>query len=79
VASRPPVPLLELPSGAKAVVRGLVGGPVFAGRLASMGVAADAPLEVLQNRAHGPVLILVRGTRIALGRGEAAKVLVEAQ
>ena len=79
MASRPLVPLLELPSGAKAVVRGLAGGPVFVGRLAAMGLAADSPLEVLQNRAHGPVLILVRGTRIALGRGEAAKILVEAQ
>ena len=79
MASRPLVSLLELPSGAKAVVRALAGGPEFAGRLTAMGVAAGAPLEVLQNRAHGPVLILVRGTRIALGRGEAAKVLVEAQ
>jgi ferrous iron transport protein A len=73
------VALLELPTGAKAVVRGLAGGSAFAARLAAMGLVVDSPLEVLQNRAHGPVLILVRGTRIALGRGEAARVLVEAR
>jgi Fe2+ transport system protein FeoA len=31
---------------------------------------------VLQNPSRGPLLVLVRGTRIALGRGEAAKILV---
>jgi len=72
-----PVPLVDLPSGARTVVRQLTGGPVFTGRLAAMGVAVDSPLEVLQNRGRGPVLVLVRDTRIALGRGEAAKILVE--
>ncbi|HVC10276.1 MAG TPA: FeoA family protein [Burkholderiales bacterium] len=72
-----PVPLLDLPSGTRTVVRQLTGGPVFTGRLAAMGVAVDSPLEVLQNRGRGPVLVLVRDTRIALGRGEAAKILVE--
>ena len=72
------VPLVDLPSGTKTMVRQLTGGPVFTGRLAAMGVAVDSPLEVLQNRGRGPVLVLVRDTRIALGRGEAAKILVEA-
>ena len=70
--------LLELPTGARTVVRRLTGGAAFSGRLAAMGLVADSPLEVLQNRGRGPVLVLVRDTRIALGRGEAAKILVEA-
>ena len=36
-----------------------------------------AGIEVLQNRRRGPVLVRVRETRIALGHGEAAKILVE--
>jgi ferrous iron transport protein A len=42
-----------------------------------MGLAENASLAVLQNSGYGPVLVLVRETRLALGRGEAAKVLVE--
>jgi len=53
------------------------GGQTVVSRLGAMGLVADAALEVLQNRDSGPVLILLRDTRIALGRGEAAKVLVE--
>jgi Fe2+ transport system protein FeoA len=46
-------------------------------RLSAMGLSIGSKFEVLQNRGHGPVLVLVRDTRIALGRGEAIKVMVE--
>jgi ferrous iron transport protein A len=71
------VPLAELPSGAQAVVRQVGGGKVLASRLAGMGLVVGSQLEILQNPDHGPVLIRVRGTRIALGRGEAMKILAE--
>jgi ferrous iron transport protein A len=41
-----------------------------------MGISVGCQIEVLQNPAHGPLLVLVRDTRIALGRGEASKILV---
>jgi ferrous iron transport protein A len=69
--------LTELGSGARAVVRAVGGGKALAGRLAAMGLVVGSRLEVLQNPPHGPLLILVRDTRIALGRGEATKVLAE--
>jgi len=59
------------------VVRQVGGGKALAGRLAAMGLIVGSRLEVLQNLPHGPVLIRVRDTRIALGRGEAIKVLAE--
>lgn len=31
---------------------------------------------MVQNFGHGPIIVMVRGTRIALGRGEAEKVMV---
>jgi Fe2+ transport system protein FeoA len=31
---------------------------------------------MVQNFGHGPLIVNIRGTRIALGRGEAAKVVV---
>jgi len=32
---------------------------------------------MIQNFGHGPLIVNIRDTRIALGRGEAMKVLVE--
>jgi ferrous iron transport protein A len=71
------VSLDQLPEKARGVVRRLTGGHQLVSRLASMGLAEDAAVVVLQNSGYGPVLVLVRDTRLALGRGEAAKVLVE--
>jgi len=71
------VSLNQLPKGARAVVRRLAGGSELAGRLAGLGLVVGARLVVLQNAGHGPMLVNVRDTRIALGRGEAMKVLVE--
>jgi len=72
------VPLTELRGGTRAVVRALRGGQEVVSRLTALGLVAGAPVEVLQNRRRGPLLVRVRDSRIALGRGEAAKVLVEA-
>jgi ferrous iron transport protein A len=71
--------LAQLGQGSCAVVRELGGGRTFSARLASMGLSVGSLLMVLQNRGHGPLLVLVRDTRIALGRGEAMKVMVEEQ
>lgn len=69
--------LAELPAGSHALVQRLCGGRGLAGRLAGMGLTVGCRIEVLQNRRRGPVLVRVRETRIALGHGEAAKILVE--
>ena len=68
--------LNQLASGTRAVVSELRGGRGFASRLAGMGVSVGCQIEVLQNRARGPLLVLVRDTRIALGRDEASKIMV---
>jgi ferrous iron transport protein A len=47
-------------------------------RLAALGFTIGAEVTMVQNFGHGPLIVLVRDTRVALGRGEAAKVLVEA-
>jgi ferrous iron transport protein A len=66
----------QLAPGARAVVSELQGGRGFASRLAGMGISVGCQIEVLQNQAHGPLLVLVRDTRLALGREEASKILV---
>lgn len=71
------VPLERLAAGAHGVVRQLGGGTDFARRLAGLGMTLGTEVQVLQNRGRGPMLVLVRGTRLALGRGEALKIMVE--
>ena len=65
-----------LPAGKQGMVHSLVGGHEFCSRVANLGFTPGTPLRVLQNRGHGPVLISLRGTMVALGRAEAAKVVV---
>lgn len=46
-------------------------------RLTSLGLTPGVQLQVLQNYGRGPIIINVRGTHVALGRGEADKIMVE--
>jgi ferrous iron transport protein A len=70
-------PLDEVPSGKRTLVRKLRGGREFVNRMAALGFTLGAEVKVVQNYRRGPLIALVRGSRVALGRGEAAKVLVE--
>jgi ferrous iron transport protein A len=69
-------PLSALPAGGEAVIRALRGGRDFCSRVANLGFTAGAAVKVMQNYGHGPMLVSVRGTLVALGRHEAAQVLV---
>lgn len=73
----PPTPLCDLPVGARGVVRGLCGGREFIGRVAVLGFTVGAKVTAIQNYGRGPIIVAVRDTRVALGRGEAAKIQVE--
>lgn len=67
----------NLPAGTRATVCRLCGGREFAARAAALGFTPGAEVTVLQNYGSGPVIVLVRGSRVALGRGEAQKIQVE--
>jgi len=45
--------------------------------VAALGFTPGVEVTVVQNYGRGPILVTVRDTHIALGRGEALKVLVE--
>ena len=70
------VPLTKLKVGETGVVGRLDGGRGLIGRLAVLGFTPDAEVTMLQNFGRGPLIVTVRDTRIALGRGEAGKVRV---
>jgi ferrous iron transport protein A len=54
----------------------MLGGHHFLSRLASLGFTPGARLRVVQNYGRGPIIVSVRETRVALGRGESEKILV---
>jgi len=66
----------DLAEGGRAYVRQVKGGQAYRGRMAALGFTIGAPLQLLQNTGRGPVIVLIRGMRVALGRGEALKVLI---
>ena len=51
-------------------------GTVETTRLASLGFTPGADVSMSQNYGRGPLIVTVRGTRVALGRMEAAKIFV---
>ncbi|MGQ9832670.1 MAG: FeoA family protein [Candidatus Villigracilaceae bacterium] len=70
-------PLADLETGREAVVVEFKAGRAVTSRLASLGLTPGVRVNMVQNYGRGPLIVAVRGTRVALGRGEAAKILVE--
>ena len=70
------IPLNTLEQGEHAIVHSLCGGRTVSNRLVSLGFTPGVELEMVQNFRRGPLIVALRGTRVALGRGEATKILV---
>lgn len=70
-------PLSRLTKGSKGIVHHVEGGTNLNKRLLVLGFTKGVEVAVQQNPGFGPVIVLVRDSRIALGRGEASKVMVE--
>jgi len=68
--------LMDLKTGTQAIIRRLEGGHTFLSRLATMGFTPGTAVIVLRNGEHGPLLVSLRGSRVALGRVEAAHIFV---
>ncbi len=73
------VPLSSLSAGESGAVVRLEGGTGLIGRLAALGFTPGATVEVVRNSRHGPLIVSVLDTQIALGRGQAARVYVARQ
>jgi len=69
------VPLSLAAAGQKLRLMDIHAGHQLTHRLAELGITRGVELEVVQD-AGGPLLISVRGSRIAMGRGMAHKLLV---
>lgn len=69
--------LSAMHSGEQVRICHIHGGHTFLSRLATLGFTPGARLRVVQNYGRGPIIVNLRDTRIALGRGEATKIEVE--
>jgi|GEM_PF-2766188 len=74
--------LASLPRGARAVLTkiggrgGDIGPAALAERMAAMGFVPGTELAVEANYGRGPIIVCIRGARVAIGRGQAAKLMV---
>jgi ferrous iron transport protein B len=73
--NREAIPLLTLREGEEGYISTIGGGTGLSSRLASMGLAPGLRVRILQ-RSGGLVMVQAGDTRVALGRGEAEKILV---
>jgi Fe2+ transport system protein FeoA len=76
------LPLTALKKGEAAIVASISGGRgrggVFQKRLNDMGLTPGTKITVVKSGPfHGPFEVIVRGSRLALGRGMARKIFVE--
>lgn len=69
--------LSDLDAEEKGVVLSLQNGRAVNNRLVSLGFTPGVMVEMIQNYGRGPLMVTVRGTRVALGRGEASKIMVD--
>ena len=73
-----PKTLSAMPTGGRGLIHSLCGGHDFCSRVANLGFTTGAAITVVQNYGHGPMLVALRGTLVALGRTEAKNVVVRA-
>lgn len=71
------VALSEMNAGEKAIIRSFRVGRIESYRLASLGFTPGVQVFITHNYGRGPIIVLVRGTRVALGRREASRIIVE--
>ena len=70
------LPLTMVGPGCQVRLAAITAGPALAHRLAGMGLTPGVALEVVRDDG-GPVLLAVRETRLALGRGMAQHILIQ--
>ncbi len=70
------IPLASLKPGERATFLQFDSGRGVMGRLIALGFTPGAEVRITQNHGRGPLLVAVRGTYVAIGRGEAEKIFV---
>lgn len=76
--SKDQLSLVELKDGETGMIVSVHGGKMLTKRLADLGLTPGVEIKVLRKTFFsGPVQVEVFGSRLVLGRGLAAKIIVE--
>jgi ferrous iron transport protein B len=70
-----PIVITDLREGDQGIIHSIKGGAALTSRLAGMGIVVNARFRIAQV-SGGLIVIQVADTRIALGRGEASKIMI---
>jgi ferrous iron transport protein A len=71
--------LTDIPVGNRMIVTQLNGGKEFISRIASLGITIGTEVTVLHNHGHGPIIVSIINSHVALGRHEAELIQVQPQ
>ncbi len=69
------ITLISLKEGEEGIIHLVTGGSKLIGRLASLGLTSGMKVKIVRN-IGGPLIVATNGTRIAIGRGQAQKIVV---
>jgi len=70
-------PLASVPEGEQVRLGAVEAAAGLRARLAAMGLVPGVQVRVMRNSGSGPVVVEVKGTRLALGRGMAVRIRAE--
>ena len=71
------IPLSEIQKGEKGILELIQAHMGLSSRLMAMGLTPGVTVEMIQNYGRGPLIVNVRGTHVALGRGMARHLFVK--
>lgn len=71
------MPLIQLQTGQNAILKDIDWGMKIKRKLYDMGMTPGTPVSMINSSGRGPVILDVRGSRLALGRGIIEKINVE--
>ncbi|MGC9400683.1 MAG: FeoA family protein [Anaerolineae bacterium] len=71
------IPLAMVAPGEEVRLTAIRGGQRMRRRLADLGLNLGLTVRVIQRDGHGPLILAVKDSRLALGRGVAHKIMVE--
>ena len=69
-------PLSLIKAGENVKLISIAGGQQLQARMLALGLLPGTSMEVLKNRSDGPVIIIVKGSRLVLGRGMSQDIMV---
>jgi ferrous iron transport protein A len=70
------ITLAKLEKGQTAKINGIQCGECLKKRLADLGLCNGTLIKIIKNDKSGPMIISVKGTKLAIGRGQAEKITV---